>query len=104
MRSTPSLENFNRFSVLDVDDDYNELSMPPIEVVPPPPPLSDYLPPRTPWERKRLPKAFVRSAEVAPLPNSLDLDVELRTTDTGVDFRTRALVDSGATGSFIDRD
>ncbi len=38
------------------------------------------------------------------MPRSLNLTIELKTTDTGSEFRTNALVDSGTTGSFIDSD
>ncbi|KLO05765.1 hypothetical protein SCHPADRAFT_794034, partial [Schizopora paradoxa] len=64
----------------------------------------EHLFPRRKWEKTRLPRHFVISSSETPSPNSIDLDIELRTTDTGAEIRTRALVDSGATGSFIDRD
>ena len=50
-----------------------------------------------------MPHQFVINTTTTPR-RSLDLPVELRTTDTGKELRTTALVDSGATGSFIDRD
>src|SRR5215470_18004574 len=53
------------------------------------------------WERK-LPHTYVRSVE--PGPRSLSLKVEIQATDTGVVKGVTALLDSGATGLFIDRD
>jgi hypothetical protein len=51
------------------------------------------------WER-RLPRKYV----VAPTPsaNSLNIDIEIETTDTGVKRCTKSLVDCGATGLFMD--
>lgn len=107
MKVTPSLACSNRFSVLEVD---KQEILPPIttvKAVPKPPDRPEQLFPRPKWEKTRLPRHFVISSSDNPEPssaNSLDLDIELRTTDTGSEIRTRALVDSGATGSFIDRD
>jgi hypothetical protein len=57
------------------------------------------------WE-KRLPKHFVIGAldETEGSRRSLTLKVELQTTDTGITMSVRALLDSGATGMFIDRE
>ncbi len=107
MKVTPSLVTHNRFSVLAVDNDI-KTTAPPIVVVPEPPPVHSDPPerlfPRPRWERNRLPRHFTIAGSSSPSLNSLDLDIELRTTDSGQAFRTSALVDSGATGSFIDRD
>jgi len=54
------------------------------------------------WE-KRLPKLFAISA-LDTRGTSLLLPVEIRTTDTSKLHSVKALLDSGATGSFIDRD
>lgn len=51
------------------------------------------------WERK-LPKCYV--VATTPGPKSLNLKVELQTTDTGNVLAMDALLDSGATGMFID--
>ena len=51
------------------------------------------------WER-RLPRRYVVAA--VPSPNSLHLDVEVETTDTQQIRHVSALLDSGATGLFID--
>jgi len=64
---------------------------------PVPPPLH-----KPKWE-KRLPKLFVISALNAR-GTFLLLPVEIRTTDTSKLHSIKALLDSGATGSFIDRD
>ena len=56
--------------------------------------------PRTPrWER-RLPHQFV--VALTPSTNSLDITIEVETTDTNVKCATKALVDCGATGLFMD--
>jgi len=54
---------------------------------------------RPKWER-RLPRIY--AIDTKPGRNSLTLDVELQTTDTQEVRKVRALVDSGATGLFID--
>ena len=53
------------------------------------------------WERN-LPKHFIVAA--SPSPNSLNLKVEIQMTDTAEVKGVTALLDSGATGLFIDRD
>ncbi|KAF5381344.1 hypothetical protein D9615_008369 [Tricholomella constricta] len=50
------------------------------------------------WE-KRLPSRFIAAA--SPCPRSLWLNAELETTDTQESHAVTALVDSGATGSFL---
>jgi hypothetical protein len=50
------------------------------------------------WER-RLPKKYII---VLTSENLLKLDVEIETMDTSVKHRTNALVNSGATGLFMD--
>lgn len=104
MKVTPSLACRNRFSVLQVDNDDNSEPIPTVKAVPITPEPPERLFPRRKWEKTRLPRHFVISSSETPSPNSIDLDIELRTTDTGAEIRTKALVDSGATGSFIDRD
>ena len=53
------------------------------------------------WE-KALPESYTISA--IGESNSLKLKVELKTTDTSERKSVNSLVDSGATGEFIDRD
>jgi hypothetical protein len=50
------------------------------------------------WEH-RLPKKFVIAT--TPSDNSLNINVEIETTDTAMKHNTSALVDCGATGLFI---
>ena len=107
MTSTPPLASYNRFSVLDIEEYEDETPPSPIEVVPPlssSPTAVWYRGPRQQWERCRLPPQYVLSANTVTPKVSLDLGLELQTTDDGRRFITKALVDSGATGSFIDRD
>ena len=58
-------------------------------------------PPCPTWESHCVPRRFVIASTPPDPTNSLNLHVGLKTTDTGVEFRTHALVDSVATGSFI---
>jgi hypothetical protein len=51
------------------------------------------------WEC-RLPKKFVIAT--TPSENSLNIDVEIETTDTAMKRNTNALVDCGSTGLFVD--
>jgi len=60
-------------------------------------------PPRKPKWEKRLPKLFAISA-LDTQGTSLLLPVEIGTMDTNELHSVKALLDSGATGSFIDRD
>lgn len=101
MISTPPLHSVNRFAILEEEHINVNTSAPPCE-----PTLEDVpsksKPPRTripKWER-RLPKRYVVAA--TPSAKSLDLKVELQTTDTGDVLATNALLDCGATGLFID--
>jgi hypothetical protein len=102
---TPPLSSRNRFSILSID------SIPEIEepvetkVVQSSeshPVLRTF---RPNWEH-RLPSSFVVSVldETEDRRRSLTLKIELQTTDTGEVKSVKALLDSGATGMFIDRD
>jgi hypothetical protein len=51
------------------------------------------------WECQLPHKYIVAST---PSANSLDIDIEIETTDTGVKFCTKSLVNCGATGLFMD--
>ena len=53
------------------------------------------------WERRLL-REFKISA--TPSENSLAIDIELESTNSGVKRRTSVLVDCSATGLFIDED
>jgi len=70
--------------------------------VPPLVPLVSALPRKPKWER-RLPKLFLIST-LDMQGTSLLLPVEIGTTDTSELYSVEALLDSGVTGSLIDRD
>jgi len=60
-------------------------------------------PPRRPqWERRLLKQPTIGTTEIGPL--SLHLRVEVESTSNQRKYGVRALVDSGATGLFIDRE
>ena len=106
MNSTPPLYSHNRYACLSVDKiptsspDKPDYAKDVQETIPPPPTQRCDHVRRTRWE-KRLPKKYIISSDSS---NSLDIDVEIETTDTGVKHKTKALVDCGATGLFIDLD
>jgi len=90
----------NKFTVLTIEDS-NTIDSEPVDALPLTPLIPAPL--RKPkWER-RLPKLLSISALDAR-GTSLLLPVEIRTTDTSELHSVKALLDSGATRSFIDRD
>src|SRR3981189_2689670 len=98
----PPLSSHNRYACLVVDQCEDATSVfDCVKVVPQPSPP----PPKTAriwlanWER-RLPKKFVIAT--TPSDNSLNIDVEIETTDTAMKRNISALVDCGATGLFVD--
>jgi hypothetical protein len=103
--STPSLLSSNRFSVLPV---YNvegiDESVETVQVVQPSEDLPAARTSRPRWERRLPPKLVVASLGENDESRSLKLKVSIETTDTGEVRSIDALVDSGATGRFIDRD
>ena len=110
MKYVPSLPTSNRFTPLwlDVADAQSTIVTPSLPherkedtVTFTTSPSRTYPKRRRRWERK-LPHTYIRSAE--PGPRSLTLRVEIQATDTGVVKGVSALLDSGATGLFIDRD
>jgi len=82
-------------------EDPNTIDSELTDAPPPNPPVPALL--RKPKWEKRLPKLFTISALDAR-GTSLLLPVEIGTTDTSELYSVKALLDSGATGSFIDRD
>jgi len=90
----------NKFTVLTIEDP-NTIDS---ELVDAPPliPLVPTLLHKPKWKR-RLPKLLSISA-LDVQGTSLLLSVEIRTTDTSELHSIKALLDSGATGSFINRD
>src|SRR3979490_2499834 len=99
--STPSLSSRNRYTCLVVDQCEDATSIfDCVKVVPqlsPPPKIARIR--LANWER-HLPKKFVIAT--TPSDNSLDIDVEIETTDTAMKRNKSALVDCGATGLFVD--
>jgi len=90
----------NKFTVLTIEDP-NTIDSELIDAPPPNSPVSAPLH-KPKWE-KRLPKLLSISALDAR-ETSLFLPVEIGTTDTSKLHSVKALLDCGATGSFIDRD
>jgi len=90
----------NKFTVLTIEDP-NTIDSELIDTLSPNPPVT--APPHKPKWEKRLPKLFAISALDAR-GTSLLLPVEIGTTDTSKLYSVKALLDSRATGSFIDRD
>ena len=102
MSRAPPLSNNNRFSVLDtsepeIDEDAQTDSEPlPLPSLPP-------CQTRRPKWEKRLPqKLVIRSLEQGP--NCIMVPTHLKTTDTMEEAATEAMVDTGATGDFIDQE
>jgi hypothetical protein len=98
----PSLPSHNRYTCLSID----EMSESPADepdcvkaVQEPQPPKHGKLIRLANWEHQ-LPHKYVVAS--TPSANSLDIDVEIETTDTGVKCCTKSLVDCGATGLFMD--
>jgi len=90
----------NKFTVLTIEDP-NTIDSELINAPPSNPPVPALL--YKPKWKKRLPKLLMISALDAQ-GTSLLLPVEIRTTDTSKLHSVKALLDCGATGSFINRD
>ena len=107
MTCTPSLSAYNRFSVLHVDS-IPEIKEP-VENPPVVPPKTNPPAPsckRKPNWEKHIPDHLVIDTldEKEGRRRSLTLKIELQTTDTAETKSVTALLDSGATGMFIDRE
>ena len=103
MSRAPPLLVSNRFSILTIDEPTTnedaQNTPDPSLPLPPPEPRK----PRKPkWEKHVGRKFVINSLEEGP--NSILIPVHLKTTDTMEESSTEALVDTGATGDFIDRD
>ena len=101
MKSAPWLLLVNRFAVLDIEEVNTDIREP-IDA----PPLSPSTPDRTAQPRK--PKWEKRLSKQLSV-NILDargmliiLPIEVSTTDTSKVHSVKVLLDSGATGNFID--
>ena len=108
MNGMPLLSSHNRYAPLSVDTIENDSSdesdcvkdvqdSPPLPPSPSKPPKCERIQ-RAHWE-KCLPSKYIISSDST---TSLDIDVEIETTDTNIKRRTKALVDCSATGLFID--
>ena len=102
----PPLSSHNRFSTLSVDNIpkidepvADPQAVQPLEKTP------VRVPTRRPWWERRLLAHFIVDEldETEGPRRSLKLNIELQTTDTGETRAVKALLDSGATGMFIDR-
>jgi len=99
-RAPPLLSN-NRFSVLEITEpkvveDAQELDTP---TLPPTEPRKLRWPK---WEKQIKRKLVIRSLELAA--KCIMLPIHLKTTNTMEETSTEAMVDTGATGDFIDQD
>ena len=104
MSRAPPLPNSNRFSILEVtelevDEDAQQSSQP---VLAPPLPVQPREPRRPKWEKRMSRRLVIRSLEEGP--NCIMLPIHLKTTDTMEETSMEAMVDTGATGDFIDQD
>jgi len=98
----PSLPSHNHYTCLSIDE-MSEPSADELDCVKviqePQPPKSRKLTHLAGWEC-RLPRRYIVTS--TPSTNSLDIDVEIKTTDTSIKCCTRLLVDCGETGLFMD--
>jgi len=102
-KSAPRSLLVNRFTVLDVEGVNTEVCEP-IDASPlsSSAPVGTALPQRPKWE-KRLPKRLSANTLDAR-GTSIILPIEIGTTDTSEVYSVKALLDSGATSNFIDKD
>ena len=98
MKSTPSLSVYNQFAILSVDST-PEIDEPVEQVkdIPNPEPIRQFCPR---WECRLPPRLVIASTE--DKLRSLKLKVSIETTDMVEVKSINSLVDSGATGNFID--
>jgi len=100
-KSAPWSLLVNRFAVLDVEE-VNTDTCEPIDTPPLSAPVRTALPRRPKWE-KRLPRRLSANTLDAHR-TSIILPIEIGTTDTSEVHSVKALLDSRATGNFIDKD
>ena len=101
MKDTPLLPCKNYFDVLAVEE-IGTNSPATTDVSPVPETAQTEKPRKSKIEKKLLKKLSIGAAEVGP--NSLYLRVEIESTDNQRKYGVHALVDSGATGLFIDQE
>ena len=100
-KSAPRSLLVNRFAVLNVEEANTDICEP-IDAPPSSAPVRTALPRRPKWE-KRLPRQLSANTLDAHR-TSIVLPIEIGTTDTSEVHSVKALLDSGATGNFIDKD
>jgi hypothetical protein len=98
----PLLSIHNRFAALSVDEipEFNlnsTTNSSKTKAIPTVPSRSQL--PRRAKSEKRLPECYIVAAN--PSSNSFELKISIQTTDTGEVHTTTALLDSGATGLFM---
>jgi len=102
-KSAPQSLLVNRFAVLDVEEVNTDICEPiDAPLLPPSAPDRTTQPQKPKWE-KRLPKRLSINTLDAR-GTSIILPIEVSTTDTSEVHSVKALLDSGATGNFINRD
>jgi len=100
-KSAPQSLLVDRFAVLNVEEVNTDICEP-IDTPPPSALVRTALPWRPKWE-KRLPRRLSANTLNAH-GTSVILPIEIGTTDTSEVHSVKALLDSGATGNFIDKD
>ena len=106
----PTPPTSNRFSVLEVQEPEIDEDIPeppkPVEpaselpILPSKTPPAVHQPRRPNWERRLPRKLKIRSLKQGP--NCIMLPIHLKTTDTMEEASSEAMVDTGATGDFVD--
>jgi hypothetical protein len=105
MKCTPPLSSNNRFSILPVDNIPEIDESFETQVVPTPEPNLVLRKNRPRWEHVHCSRFAINALDEAKdFRRSLTLKIELQTTDTGETKSVKALLNSGATGMFIDRE
>ena len=102
-KSVPWSLLVNRFAVLDIEEVNIDIHEPiDVPLLPPSDPDRTTQPQKPKWE-KRLPKQLSVNTLNAH-GTTIILPIEVSTTDTSEVHSVKALLDSGATGNFIDQD
>jgi len=103
VKSAPQSLLVNRFAVLDVEEVNTEIREP-IDVpsLSPSTLVRTALPRRPKWEKKLPRQLSANTLDACRM--SIVLPIKIGTTDTSEVYSVKALLDSGATGNFIDKD
>jgi len=100
-KSAPWSLLVNRFAVLNIEEVNTDIHEP-IDTLLPSTPDRKALPQRPKWE-KRLPRQLSANT-LDTRGTSITFPIEISTTDTSEVHSVKVLLDSGATGNFIDKD